>query len=228
MPPRRPSQDELNAESGAAARIAGKQTEKQPCKKPYQKPILTRYGRERDLSTAGPCIVRDPSPGTNSGHDPQRRTSPVEIRATLELPRLEGDRRAEGTAMNSLRVLVVDDDRLLQQILRDDLEANGFQVATAADGSEAFCAIPEFNPDVVVIDVMRPAENGDRFCRAIKELGSHGIDAGPKIIFLTSRRLDDDDVRKEVLLGFSQADAMLSKPCDPAHLRETIARLLAT
>lgn len=126
------------------------------------------------------------------------------------------------------RVLVVDDDRFLQQFLRDNLEEAGFQVATAADGRAAFLVIPEFNPDVVVMDVIMPGENGYRVSRALKELGSHATDAAPKIILLTSRRVDDDPEREAMLLSFSRADAMLYKPCDPAHLRETISRLLAT
>lgn len=129
--------------------------------------------------------------------------------------------------MNNTRVLVVDDDKLLRQILGDGLRHSGFQVATAVDGNDAFHVIPEFNPDVIVMDVVMPGENGYRVCRAIKELGSHGIGASPKVILLTSRRVDDDPEREALLLQFSQADAMLYKPCDAARLVAAIGRVLA-
>lgn len=129
--------------------------------------------------------------------------------------------------MNDQRVLVVDDDKFMRRFLRDSLEASGFQVETAADGNEAFRIIPAFNPAIVVMDVIMPGENGYRVCRAIKELGSHGMDAVPKVVLLTGRRVDEDATREEVLLGFSQADAMLYKPCDAKRLIETIARVLA-
>ena len=184
-----------------ATPVSGWLGEKPPQRRPYQKPTLIRYGRRKDLTSAG-WAAQEP---TDRG----------------------GDRAPQAIDMRNLRVLVVDDDALLRRILRDDLESSGFHVATAGDGGEAFRMIPEFNPDVVVMDVIMPGENGYRVSRAIKELGSHGMDTAPKIILLTSRRLDDDEAREEVLLGFSRADAMLYKPCDQALLLETIARVLA-
>jgi len=80
----------------------------------------------------------------------------------------------------------------------------------------------------VVMDVIMPGENGYRVCRALKELGSHGMDAAPKIVLLTGRRVDDDPEREAILLEFARADAMLYKPCDPQRIRETIAKLLQT
>jgi two-component system response regulator RstA len=129
--------------------------------------------------------------------------------------------------MSDTRVLLVDDDKLLRQILRDSLEASGFEVATAGDGDEALRFIPEFNPDVIVMDVMMPGENGYRVCKAIKDLGSKGMDAPPKIVLLTGRRVDDEPEREAMFLQFSQADAMLYKPCEPTQVIATIARVLA-
>jgi len=129
--------------------------------------------------------------------------------------------------MSKPRVLVVDDDNLMRQMVRDDLAAAGYEVEIAGDGNEALSVIPTFTPDVVVLDVIMPGENGYRVCRAIKEQASEGTGAVPRVVLLTGRRVDDEADREQVLLGFSHADAMLYKPCEPAHLRDAIAKLLA-
>jgi len=174
----------------------------QPRKKAYQKPTLTKLGPYSDTMTS------EAAPRTSS-------TGSV-------------DDGLDHVAKRRTRVLLVDDEKLMLQILRDDLEECGFQVATAANGGDAFRLVPEFNPDVVVMDVIMPGENGYRVCRALKELANHGMDAAPKIVLLTGRRVDDDPEREAILLEFARADAMLYKPCDPVRLREAIVRLLET
>lgn len=171
-------------------------------KKPYQKPTLTEYGHQLDLTTLG--------------------------RSTIEPRHRSRTSRIDGTTGSNIRVLVVEDDTLLLQILREGLRESGFDVATAGDGNEAFRVIPRFNPAVIVVDVVMAGEKGYRVCRAIKKLGRHGMDVPPKIVLLTSRSVDDDPEREVLFLRSSQADAMLYKPCKPAHLRDTITRLLAT
>jgi DNA-binding response OmpR family regulator len=132
-----------------------------------------------------------------------------------------------GREMRTRRILVVDDDQLARAMIRDTLEHAGFQVRTASDGTEAFYTLPGFEPDVVVMDVIMPGENGYRVCRSIKELGSHGSVPAPKVLLLTSRRVDDEVERENVLLNFSQADGMMYKPFEPTRLVERITLLLA-
>jgi CheY-like chemotaxis protein len=180
----------------------GRPDGRQQQRKPYQKPTLIKLGRRAEpISTIGTA-----------------QDQPAQV----------GNRNVQEADLRNRRALVVDDDGLFREILRNDLESSGFNVATAADGAEAFRVIPQFSPDVVVMDVRMPGENGYRICRAIKELGSHGMDAAPKIVLLTGRRVDEDPEREAILLDFARADAMLYKPCDPSVLRETIARVLKT
>jgi len=130
--------------------------------------------------------------------------------------------------MSKPRVLVVDDDKLLTKMLEDGLNKAGYTVETAGNGDEAFRVLSTFKPDVVILDVIMPGENGYRVCRGIKELASEGTGTVPRVILLTGRRVDDEENREGVLLGFSHADAMLYKPCNPARLLEVVAKLLAT
>jgi len=129
--------------------------------------------------------------------------------------------------MSKPRVLIVDDDRLLTKMLEDGFSKAGYVVETAGNGDEAFRVLSTFEPDVVILDVIMPGENGYRVCRGIKERASEGTGPVPRIVLLTGRRVDDEAGREGVLLGFSHADAMLYKPCNPVRLLDVVAKLLA-
>jgi CheY-like chemotaxis protein len=118
------------------------------------------------------------------------------------------------------RVLVVDDDRVIQQLLEVNLELEGYEVvATASDGREALDKIAELGPDLVILDIMMPKMDGLEVCRHLK--------ADPKLaripVVLLSARAQDLDVREGMDIG---ADAYLTKPFDPVELLEVVGRLL--
>lgn len=121
------------------------------------------------------------------------------------------------------RVLLVDDDKLAHRIVGNYLEAKCFVVHSAFDGREAMAALRSFGPDVLVLDVVLPGENGYRISRAIKSLASNvpGLTM-PKIVLATARSLADDPEREKTMLSFSMADAMLYKPLD---LEQLVAKL---
>lgn len=118
------------------------------------------------------------------------------------------------------RVLVVDDDRVIQQLLEVNLELEGYEVvATAADGREALEKIAELKPDLVILDIMMPKMDGLEVCRRLK--------ADPKLskipVILLSARAQDLDVRAGLEIG---ASAYLTKPFDPVELLDVVGRLL--
>ncbi len=125
------------------------------------------------------------------------------------------------------KILVVDDDRTLNAILRRILEANDFVVESAFDGMEGLRKAGSFEPDAVILDVMMPKENGYRVSRAIKTMYRAATGRRPPVvILLTARRLDEDPEREAAMLTFSMADEMLYKPFDPklvlAKIRERL------
>ena len=113
------------------------------------------------------------------------------------------------------RVLVVDDDRKLRDMLRRALEAEGFAVDVAEDGGRALAAISQRAFDLVVLDVLMPGVDGLGVARRLRQRG----DPTP-ILMLTAR----DGVRDRVAGLDSGADDYLVKPF---ALDELMARVRA-
>ena len=117
------------------------------------------------------------------------------------------------------RVLVVDDDRVIQQLLEVNLELEGYEVvATAADGKEALEKIAELKPDLVILDIMMPKMDGLEVCRRLRA----DPDLAKIPVILLSARAQDMDIREGLEIG---ASAYLTKPFDPVELLEVVGRL---
>ncbi|WP_376087598.1 response regulator [Roseomonas sp. CCTCC AB2023176] len=113
------------------------------------------------------------------------------------------------------RILVVDDDPAIREVVRFALSRAGFEVAEAADGAAGLARARDAAPDLIVLDVMLPEMEGTEVCRALREAG----DRVP-VLFLSSR---DDEVDRVVGLEIG-GDDYLSKPFSP---RELVARVKA-
>lgn len=108
------------------------------------------------------------------------------------------------------RVLIVDDCDMHRRIVRKILEGE-YEITEAKDGEEALRAVLDFEPDIVLLDVMMPRLNGFESCRRIK-LGPCG--EFTQVILLTGRASKED-----VLKGYqAQADDYLVKPFHPEEL----------
>ena len=112
------------------------------------------------------------------------------------------------------RVLVVDDDPALAEMLTIVLRGEGFDTAVVGDGTKALPAVRELRPDVVLLDLMLPGMNGIDVCRAIRS------ESGVPIVMLTAK---SDTV--DIVLGLeSGADDYVVKPFKP---KELVARIRA-
>lgn len=112
------------------------------------------------------------------------------------------------------RVLVVDDDAHIQEVMRFALERAGFEVLLADDGREALAVAQREAPDLIVLDILMPELDGTDVCRQLRQTSS------VPIIFVSS--LDDDVDR---ILGLELGgDDYLTKPFVP---RELVARCRA-
>lgn len=114
------------------------------------------------------------------------------------------------------RILIVEDDERLAELTKDYLESNGLTVSIEGDGSRAIERIKEEQPDLVVLDLMLPGEDGLAVCRIVRPYYS-----GP-ILMLTARTEDLDQV-----LGLEMgADDYVAKPVRPRVLLARIRALL--
>jgi DNA-binding response OmpR family regulator len=114
------------------------------------------------------------------------------------------------------RVLVVEDDAEITDVLRRSLRNEGYDVRTAADGIEALDQATAFVPDVVVLDLGLPRLDGTEVCRRLREEGDMPI------LMLTARAETEDRVE-----GLdSGADDYLVKPFERTELLARIRALL--
>lgn len=114
------------------------------------------------------------------------------------------------------RILIVEDDERLAGLTSEYLESNGMQVSVEGDGTAAIERIKNEQPDLVILDLMLPGEDGLSICRLVRPYYT-----GP-IIMLTAR---DDDL--DQVLGLEMgADDYLAKPARPRVLLARIRALL--
>ena len=126
-------------------------------------------------------------------------------------------RRDAASAANKPRVLIVEDETALVELLKYNLEQSGLRVSVAHDGEEAIAAVQEDVPDLVLLDWMLPLMSGIEVCRQIRR---QTASANLPIIMLTARGEEGDRVR-----GLDAgADDYVAKPFSPTAL---VARIRA-
>lgn len=113
------------------------------------------------------------------------------------------------------RILMVDDDPGIRDVVSDFLGRHGYRVETAADAGEMERALERGQVDLIVLDVMLPGEDGLAVCRRLT-----AAEGAPPIIMLSAMGEDTDRI-VGLELG---ADDYLAKPCNP---RELLARVRA-
>ncbi len=105
--------------------------------------------------------------------------------------------------MSAARLVVVEDDDSIRDLLGAGLRFAGYEVATVADGAGALQSITDTQPDLVILDVNLPDVDGFEVCRRLRAAGND-----VPVIFLTARR-DTDDMRT----GFGEGgDDYVTKP----------------
>ncbi len=112
------------------------------------------------------------------------------------------------------RILIVDDDKAIRDVVRFALAKAGFETIEAADGPEALALFASAAPDLIVLDITLPGEDGTEICRRIRR------ESSVPILFLSARDEEFDRVLGLELGG----DDYLTKPFSP---RELVARIKA-
>lgn len=117
------------------------------------------------------------------------------------------------------RVLIVDDEKDLANIIKDFLMNDGIAAEVAYSGEEAYDKFKSFQPDMMILDIMLPDEDGKEICRKIRS------ESDIPIVMLSAKNTDVDQI---LSLGLG-ADEYLTKPFSPlvvvAHVKAVLRRL---
>ena len=113
------------------------------------------------------------------------------------------------------RILVVDDENSISELIATSLKFVGFDVRTASSGAQALQVAEEFKPHALILDVMLPDQNGFEVCRQLRS-GGHNVG----VLFLTAKDSTEDKIAGLTIGG----DDYMTKPFS---LEELVARLRA-
>jgi DNA-binding response OmpR family regulator len=119
----------------------------------------------------------------------------------------------------SERVIVVDDDREIRNIITFVLTRHGFEVAAAGDGVQLHHLLAQFIPDLIILDVMMPGEDGYQICTA---LSSDPRTRHVPVIIMTAHA---EDIYERISVDLGAAEHV-TKPFHPFELLEKVRGLL--
>ena len=156
-------------------------------------------------------LGRVPAFYTPGGH---RRYKRADLDAFLE-------RSGPGKPARGPLVLLVDDDAQVREVVRVNLEMEGYAVREAANAEDGLAALEDEAPDLILLDVMMPQVDGWEMLRRVQE--RHGVGTIPVIMF--SGKVDDEALRRAASRG---AQGFIGKPFNPQDLIDSTKQLLPT
>ena len=115
---------------------------------------------------------------------------------------------------SNIRVLIVDDEEKITEVVKSYLEKSGFKVYCAYNGNEALELFEKVNPSLIVLDLMLPDMSGEDICRSIRKKSR------VPIIMLTAK-VEEESILNGLGIG---ADDYVTKPFSP---RQLVARVIA-
>lgn len=115
------------------------------------------------------------------------------------------------------KIMVVDDDVEIRDLLLVVLEDEGYTVVGASNGQRALDLLPREQPDLIILDIMMPGLDGREVLRQIQE--RHGADSPPVILMSAA-------IQGSLLRDVQTAAAFITKPFDLDHFLDTIDQIL--
>lgn len=122
--------------------------------------------------------------------------------------------------MTPKKILIVDDDASIREVLATQLTRLNYTAFTAADGQEGVAAFKKIQPDLVLMDVMMPKLDGLAACQQMRASEKKG--SRTPILFLTAR----DSRHDKLTSAISGGDDFVSKPVSLQELRERVEKAL--
>ncbi|MBI2831441.1 MAG: response regulator [Chloroflexi bacterium] len=125
-----------------------------------------------------------------------------------------------------VKILVIDDDRVLVDATKTVLESRNYQVVAAYDGDEGLKKAKEEKPDLIILDIIMPTKDGFKVCEQIK--GNPEI-ADIPVLIMTSFASQKGTSNIPVSAGFGlEAEGYIDKPVSPADLLSRVEKMLKT
>jgi len=121
-----------------------------------------------------------------------------------------------------MRILVVEDDKEIQELITYFLTKEGYEVDRASDGLEGLKFLKENKNDLVVLDLMLPNLDGKNFTKIVRDISS---EYGEPVIIMLTAKTEIEDVLDGLEIG---ADDYIKKPFDPRELVLRIKKFLKT
>jgi DNA-binding response OmpR family regulator len=122
--------------------------------------------------------------------------------------------------MDAKRIIIVDDDRDLREMLRLRLEMTGYDVSVASNGLRLLSSLKVDRPDLILLDVMMSWINGFELCLALKQ----NPDYAKIPVFFVSALSSEEDIEKGLACGCTR---YFTKPLDLDELLTEIRQVLA-
>src|SRR4029077_8744564 len=163
--------------------------------------------------------LRDRHGRAHLGRVGARQGLDVRGRAARERGPRGGCPASRGRLMPGARILVVDAEPAIRLLCRVNLQADGFAVKEAPDGVEAMRIAHEWQPDLILLDVMMPGEDGSAVAERIRAAPAL---AGVRVLFLTARA-DVGDHERSRSTG---AVGHVTKPFNPSSLGDEVRAAL--
>ena len=124
--------------------------------------------------------------------------------------------------MSGRKILVVDDDPSIREILTIQLARLGYEVVTASDGIEAVAQFKTDAPDVILMDLMMPRLDGLASCQQIRAVEKKTGSKRTPVLFLTAR----DSTHDKTSAALSGGDEFVAKPVSMQELRARLESIL--
>ncbi len=119
-------------------------------------------------------------------------------------------------ASSNIKILVIEDEEKLSDVVKSYLENSGYSVRTAYNGKEALKMFDQVNPSLIILDLMLPDVSGEEICRTIRRKST------VPIVMLTAK-VEEEDIIAGLDIG---ADDYITKPFRPRQLVARVAALL--
>lgn len=120
-----------------------------------------------------------------------------------------------------MKVLIVEDDIEIQQLVGYFFKKEGYEVETAGDGLEGLKKLKSFKPELVILDIMLPSLDGKNFTKIVRDLPD---EYGTPVIIMLTAKTEIEDVLEGLEIG---ANDYMKKPFDPRELILRAKKLIA-